>query len=418
MHPGMIIFYVLQKFRNRIQKIHYISPINYNGCLPGSKSAPCSHMKTEIREVVSRKQRRQFIHLPAKIHKGHSNWVPPLYMDDRAFFNPQKNKSFQYSDTILLLAYRDNIAVGRIMGIINRRYNESHGEKHARFCFLECWNDQEVSSALLNAVEQWAIGKGMVKLVGPLGFSDKDPQGLLIEGFDQPQVLATTCNFPYLPELVEANGFSKEVDLVVYHLDIPDEVPDLYRRVSGWILNREHLIVKEFKKRKDLKPAIRPVLRLMNQTFEEIYGYDQMTDKEMDDFAARYVPLLNPKLIKVIENASGEVVAFVIGMPDLSIGIQKSRGYLLPIGIFQILRSGKKTKQLNLMLGGIREDYRGKGLDAVMGGKMIESAHEEGLSHIDSHLELETNVKVRAEMERMGGVVYKRYRIYQKPILI
>ena len=141
-----------------------------------------------------------------------------------------------------------------------------------------------------------------------------------------------------------------------------------------------------------------------------------MTGKEMDEFAARYIPLLDPRFIKVIENEKAEVLAFIIGMPDLSNGIRKSRGYLLPIGILQILRAGKKTKQLNLMLGGIRKDYRGMGLDAIMGAKMIESAHVAGLNHIDSHLELEDNHKVRAEMERMGGVVYKRYRIYQKPL--
>ena len=375
-------------------------------------------MAIEIRRVEGRNLRNRFIHLPAKIHRGHSNWVPPIYMDEKAYFNPLKNKSFGYSDVILLMAFRNNRAVGRIMGIINRRYNELKGEKHARFCFLECWDDEEVSAALLKAVEDWAREKGMVKLVGPLGFSDKDPQGLLVEGFHQPQVIATTCNYPFLPTLVEKAGFIKEVDLVVYRLDIPDEIPETYRKVSERVLSGNNLVVREFNRRKELKPEIRPVLQLMNETFEGIYGFDPLTGEEMDEFAARYLPLLDPKYIKVIENGAGEVISFVIGMPDLSKGIQKSRGYLLPIGIFQILRSGKKTKQLNLMLGAIREDYRGKGLDAVMGSRMIKSAHEAGLKTIDSHLELENNLKVRAEMERMGGVVYKRYRIFQKPILI
>ena len=379
---------------------------------------PCTFMALDIREVTGRKQRRLFIHLPARIHKGHTNWVPSIYMDDRAFFNPRKNKSFGYSDTILLLAYRDGRPAGRIMGIINRRYNESKGEKHARFCFLECWNDEETASALLSAVENWARERGMVKLVGPLGFSDKDPQGLLVEGFDESPVIATTCNLQYLPELVESYGFGKEVDLVVYKLDIPPEVPEVYRKVSERVLGKDGLVIREFARRKELKPVIRPVLRLMNKTFQEIYGYDQMTDREMDEFAARYIPLLDPKFIKVLENPEGEVIAFIIGMPDLSRGIQKSHGYLFPLGIFQILRAGKKTKQLNLMLGAVREDYRGRGLDAVMGTLMIESAHVAGLQFIDSHLELEDNMKVRAEMERMGGVVYKRYRIFQKPILI
>ncbi len=373
-------------------------------------------MKIDIREVAGSEEKRLIIHLPARIHKGHSNWVPPIYMDERAFFNPLKNKSFGYSDTILLLAYRGKRPVGRIMGIINRRHNESRGEQHARFCFLECWDDQEVSSALLGTVEDWARQRGMKRLVGPLGFSDKDPQGLLIEGFDEPQVIATTCNYPYLPGLVEAEGFGKEVDLVVYKMNVPEEVPEFYRKISDRVLSRNNLVVREFERRKELKPMIRPVLRLMNQTFREIYGFDEMTEPEMDEFAARYIPLLDPRFIKVLENDRGEVVSFFIGMPDLSRGIQKSRGYLFPIGIIQILRSGKKTKQLNLMLGGIREDYRGKGLDAVMGGRMIEEANKAGLRNVDSHLELENNTRVRAEMERLGGVVYKRYRIYQKAL--
>jgi hypothetical protein len=375
-------------------------------------------MSVEIQEVQTRRQKRLFIHLPARIHKGHSNWVPPIYMDERAYFNPRKNKSFTYADTILFLAYKDARPAGRIMGIINKRHNETHGESHARFSFLECWDDAEVATALLQAVEKWAGKKGMVKLVGPLGFSDKDPQGLLVEGFDEPNVIATNCNFPYLSDFVRKNGFGKEVDLVVYKLDIPEQVPDTYQRIHDRVLSRNNLVVREFRTRKELKPAIRPVLGLMNETFQNIYGYDNMTGNEMDEFAARYIPLLDPDFIKVVENDRQEPVAFLIGMPDLSEGIRKSKGYLLPIGIFHILRAGKRTKQLNLMLGGIREDHRNHGLDAVMGTRMIKSARKAGLEFVDSHLELETNTKVRAEMERMGGKVYKRYRIFQKPIRI
>ena len=373
-------------------------------------------MAVEIQEVLGRKQKRLFIHLPARIHKGHSNWVPPIYMDERGYFNPKKNKSFHYADTIMLLAYKDDRPAGRIMGIINKRYNESHGEAHARFSFLECWDDPEVATALLRAVEEWAGKRGMVKLVGPLGFSDKDPQGFLVEGFDEPNVIATNCNFPYLPVFVENNGFVKEVDLVVYKLDIPAQVPDIYQRIHDRALSRNNLLIREFKNKKEIKPVIRPVLDLVNETFQDIYGFDKMTENEMDELASRYLPLLDPSFIKVVENELQEPVAFLVGMPDLSEGIRRSRGYLLPFGIFHILRAGKRTKQLNLLLGGIREDYRNHGLDAVMGTRMIRSARKAGLQYVDSHLELETNWKVRAEMERMGGHVYKRYRIYQKPI--
>ena len=177
-----------------------------------------------IREVQNKKDLRKFIHLPAAIHKDHANWVPPIYLDDWEFFNPKKNKSFDSCDTILLLAYKKNKAAGRIMGIIHHKYNEKHDEKRARFAFFETWNDEEVASALIHFVENWALEKGMERLVGPLAFSDKDPQGFLIDGFDEPSVIASNCNFPYQVELVEKNAYSKEVDLVVYQIKIPNPI--------------------------------------------------------------------------------------------------------------------------------------------------------------------------------------------------
>ena len=159
-------------------------------------------MPVIVKKVTTRKDLRIFIHLPERIHKDHQNWVPPIYMDERAFFNEKKNKSFKYCDTLLALAYKDGVPVGRIMGIINHRYNESHNEKDGRFCFMETWNDPEVFHALINHVEGWAREKGMVRLVGPLGFSDKDPQGFMVEGFKEPVVIATNANLPYMPDLI------------------------------------------------------------------------------------------------------------------------------------------------------------------------------------------------------------------------
>ena len=157
--------------------------------------------KIEIQEVNSKSDLSKFIHLPAAIHQNHHNWVPPIYMDDWEFFNPKKNKSFDSCDTILLLAFRNKEVVGRIMGIIHHKYNEKHQENHARFAFFETWNDEEVAAALITAIENWSREKGMDRLVGPLAFSDKDPQGFLIDGFDEPAVIASNCNFPYQSEL-------------------------------------------------------------------------------------------------------------------------------------------------------------------------------------------------------------------------
>lgn len=370
-----------------------------------------------IQEVKSKKELRQFIHLPAKIHQDHSNWVPPIYMDEWEFFNPKKNKSFNSCDTILLLAFRGTNVVGRIMGIIHRKYNEKHNEKFARFAFFETWNDREVADKLIGFVENWAGEKGMVKLVGPLAFSDKDPQGFLIEGFNEPAVIASNCNFPYQVELLERNSYTKEVDLVVYQIRIPETIPEFYLKIYQRAQQLNHgLRVLEFDSRKKVKPYIHPVLRQLNQTFTEIFGFIPFTEAEMDDFANRYLFLINPRFIKIVVNDRNEVAAFVIGMSHIGEGIQKAKGYLFPFGIFRILASARKSNQLNLLLGGIDPAYRGKGLDVLMGVKMLESAKKEGKTVIDSHLELENNSKVRAEMEKMGGVVYKRFRIFGKEL--
>ncbi len=370
-----------------------------------------------IRDVKSKKDLKAFIHLPAAIHQNHKNWVPPIYMDDWEFFDPKKNKSFDSCDTTLLLAFRNEEVVGRIMGIIHHKYNEKHNENRARFAFFETWNDQEVATALISAVEDWAREKGMDRLIGPLAFSDKDPQGFLIEGFDEPAVIASNCNFPYQTELLEKNAYSKEVDLVVYQIKIPNPIPEFYLKIQERAIRQnQNLQVLEFTSRRKVKPYIHPVLRLLNNTFTEIFGFIPFTEAEMDDFANRYLFLINPRFIKVAVNERNEVVAFVIGMSHIGEGIQKAKGYLFPFGIFQIFASARKSKQLNLLLGGIHPDYRSKGLDVMMGVKMLQSASAQGKTVIDSHLELEYNTKVRAEMEKMGGVVYKRFRVFGKDL--
>lgn len=372
-------------------------------------------MKIEIRRVTTRSDFRHFIYLPEKIHRNHANWVHPIYLDDQEYFDARKNKAFTYSDTILLLAWRGNVPVGRIMGIIVRPYNELHGERHARFAWMETENDPEVYAALMQAVEQWGREKGMTHLVGPLAFSDKDPQGFLVEGFDEPVVIASNCNFPYMVELTENYGFAVKENLVVYKVPVPEELPPIIAKIEErHRRNESGLRVVEFTSRRKVRPYIHKVLGLVNQTFTEIYGFWPYTVKEMDDFANRFLYLINPRYIKVVVNRADEAVAFIVGMDDLSEGIRRARGRLIPFGWIHLLRAARRSKQLNLLLGAIRPDYQGRGLDMLMGGKLLESARKAGKTTMDSHLELEQNLKVRAEMERNGGKVYKRFRIYIK----
>lgn len=375
-------------------------------------------MGIEIKEVNSRKLLREFIHLPAKIHQNHHNWVPPIYMDEWTYFDPKRNRAFEHCSSILLVALKDEIVVGRIMGIISHEYNDKRGIKDVRFSNLETWNDAGVFSALVNALSDWALKQGMNRMVGPLAFSDKDPQGWLIEGYDQPIVIASNCNFPYMNTLAEGLSFTREIDLVVYQIPVPEEIPEFYKSIYKRFTSRETQInLMEFTRRRQVKPYIHKVLSLVNLTFKEIYGFVPFTLKEMDDFANRYLYLINPRFIKIVADENEEVIAFLIAMSDISRGIQKSKGYLFPTGFYHILTAGKKSKQLNLLLGGIDPRFQGRGIDVMMGMKLLESAKHAGKVVMDSHLELETNLKVRAEMEKMGGKVYKRYRIYQKPLI-
>jgi hypothetical protein len=374
-------------------------------------------MSTIIKEVKGKRDLKTFIHLPAKIHRGHHNWVPPVYMDEWIFFDPGKNSAFDHSETILLLAFKNKTAVGRIMGIINHKYNQIHDENDARFCFIETFDDMAVADELFSAVEKWAIEHGAENLIGPVGFSDKDPQGLLVDGFDEPMVISTNCNFPYMVDFITGNGFTKKLDLVVYKIPVPEEIPEFYKRIyERSIKNNPELRLADLKRKKDIKPFIEPVLTLMNETFSDIYGFSPLSVKEMHEFASRYLMILDPRFLKVILNENNDVIAFILAIPDISDGIIKSRGFVFPTGFYHILRSQKKTKRLSLLLGAIHKNYRRSGLDTILGISLLEDAKKAGLKVIDSHLEMESNKNVRAEMEKMGGEIYKRYRIYTKAI--
>ena len=374
-------------------------------------------MELFVKEVITKRDLKTFVKLPAHIHKGHHNWIPPIYMDEWDFFNPRKNKSFSYCSHIRLLAYRDKEVVGRIMGLINHRYNQVKNENNARFSYLETYNDQEVAHALISKVENWARSLGAENIVGPLGFSDKEPQGYLVDGFDEPTVLAANCNFKYQVDLIINEGYVPEINLVTYKTAIPETTPALYKRMLPRIekLNSEFRMV-EFNSRWKLRKYIRPVLHLTNRAFQQIYGSMPYEEKEMDDFANRFIWLLNPKFVKVIEDHEGQVIAYTVAMPDISKGIQKCKGYLLPFGIFSILRSGKKSHRIVALLGAIEEPYRGRGLDVMMALKILESGRQEGKKEIDGHLVMETNYAMRGEYEHIGGVVYKKYSIFAKSL--
>ena len=370
----------------------------------------------EIKQVSSRRDLSRFIHLPYRIHRNHPQWLPPIREDEWKVFDPKKNSAFAHCDTVLFLAMKKGKVVGRIMGIINHAYNRTKGENHARFSYLECYDEKAVFTSLMQAVEDWAREKGSDALVGPLGFSDKDPQGFLIEGFDDPMtVLITNHSYSFMVDFMEDRGYGKLLDLVQYRFPTPDPLPDVYHAAAERVLNRGYRVI-EFTRSKDMKPWVKAVFDLINETYLHIYGFAPLTDEEARDFADRFLPILNPAFIKLIVDGDGVLQAFIIGMPDLSKGLRISRGKLYPFGFIWILLAMRRTRQLNLMLGCIRESRRRLGLDTVLAVRMMESAKKAGFTLIDTHLVMENNTRMRAEYDRIHAELYKKYRIYSKAL--
>lgn len=367
-----------------------------------------------LREVLTKRDLKSFIHLPFLIHKNHKEWLPPLISDEWKVFDKSKNHSFTHCDTILLLAEKNGKVLGRIMGIINHSYNEVNKENDARFCFAECFEDKEIYDALLQAVEKWGKNKGMKKMVGPLGFSDKDPQGYLIEGFDDPMtVMVTNCSLPYMVDFTENNGYTKKLDLFQYRCIIPEKAPEIYHKITERVFNRGYKIL-EFNKSKNIRPYVKRVFDLINESYGNIYGFAPLQDIEAKEFSERFLPLLDSKYIKLVFDKNEKLVAFVVGMPDISEGFRKANGRLFPFGFIHILRSFKKANQLDLLLGCVKSNMRNSGIDALLAVSMFESANKGKLRFLDSHLIMEENTNMRALMERMEHDLYKKYRIYEK----
>ncbi len=369
----------------------------------------------QLQEVVSKSDLKEFIHLPEKLHKNHTNWVPPIYKDEWDYCNPGKNRAFSYCDTIKILVRKKGEVIGRIMGIINHRNNEEKKEKVARFSFFECINEREVSDLLLSYVEKWAAGKGMNKIIGPFGMCYHDPIGFMTEGFNERPSLTANYNFEYIISLLHSAGYGCEADLVVYKINISKEIPPAYIQIQKKALQNSKLRILNFTSRKELRQYIHPVLKLMNESFTEIYGYSQLDENEMLDLANHFIPLLDPKLVVVV-TYEDEIAGFMITIPSINEGIIAAKGHLFPLGFLKILKASKNASQLDLLIGGIKAKYRGLGIDVLIAVHIINVARKCGFKSIDSHLELESNWKMRAENERLGGTVYKKYRIFQKKL--
>ena len=373
-------------------------------------------MALNIRPVQTRRDLRIYIYLPEAIHAQHANWMPPLFLDEWTYYNPKKNKAFSYCDTLLLLAFRGEKPVGRIMGIIHQPYNERMRSRTVRFAHFDCFEDEEAARALLQAIEAWGREKGMTEIVGPFGFSDKDPEGFMVEGFDKLPILVTSCNLPYMPRFMEVFGYGKKTDCLDFTMDIANGIPERYPLLFERIHLKSSVRVREFRRKNDLKPYIAPVFYLINETYKDLYGFVPLDDREIREMVDRYLPILDVRYVKIALDEDNQVVGFVIGIPNMTKGIQKAKGRLFPLGLVHILQSARRTQQLDLMLGAVHPDYRGRGLNILMGWLLIQSARAAGITTFETHLVLESNRQMLAEYEKMGAKLHKRFRIYRKDL--
>lgn len=370
----------------------------------------------DVRRIQGAKELSRFIRLPFELPDQRPNRVPPLLMDEREFHDPGKNPQLAHCDLERWIAWRDGEPVGRIMGIIHRGYNAAQGERTARFHQLDCLRDADVVRALIGAVEEWARGKGMDRVIGPFGVSDKDPQGLQIAGIEHLPVIATPTNPEWLPAMVEACGYTGFEDMVSYRMEIPADLPASYHTIAERSLRDLGLHRVPLRSKRDLKPWVVPVLRLVNATYGDLLGFAPMSEAEMQALAKKYMFILDPQLVHLIADAKNDPVAFVIASPDMSEGLQRANGRILPFGFLHILRAMKRSRQLDFFLGAVRPDLQGRGLTAALGISLFEKARQRGFTHLDSHLIMVRNTRMRAELERLGAAVWKRYRVYQRSL--
>jgi hypothetical protein len=368
-----------------------------------------------IREVKTPGDLKCYLRLPFELYRDDPGWVPPLRFQEKAFYDPKRNTSLTANPYRLLLADRNGMSVGRMMVLINQRANAYRHEKLARWTFLDVADDQEAVGALLREAEAWGRSQGMEQICGPRGFSDQEPQGMLVAGFEQRSPIATHYNRPYLPRYLEQAGYAKAVDWICYRLPVPRELPESILAMGRRLETTTNLRCFNFRSKSELKPQVIPVLQLLNETYDDLYGFSPTTPDEFRGLVDKYLPLLDPRFVHLIEDA-GQLVAFSVVMPDLSEGLQKARGRLFPFGYYHIHRAGRRSHTLQFLLVGIRKAYRYKGLFALFAQALLKEVHAAGMTEVHSHLQLENNRQINRWLERLGGKVARRYRAYTKTL--
>ena len=376
----------------------------------------------EIRKVQNRKELEAFIQFHYDLYKDNEYAIPNLYSDEVKTLDKDSNAAFDFCEADYFLAYRDGAVVGRVAAIINRRANEKWQQRRVRFGWIDFINDEEVSSALLQAVEDWGRERGMAEIVGPLGFTDMDPEGMLIWGFDQLGTQFTIYNYPYYPEHMERKGsWQKDNDYVEYKMYVPDDVPAKYTKIAQMIEKRYNLHVRKLTRSEVLKKGYGlKVFDVINNTFKDLYGYSEMTDRQITDYIKMYFNVLDMNLITCIEDwntPDHKIIGVGITVPSCSRALQKCKnGRLWPLGWWYLLRALKfqKTEGVDLILLGILPEYRAKGANALMFADLIPWYQKYGYKWGESQVEMETNEGVQSQWGPLNPVNHKRRRCYIK----
>ncbi len=372
-----------------------------------------------VKEVTTKSELREFVDFPNKLYRDVEQFVPAFYGDDLEDWDKDKNPAFEYCEGKTFLAYRDGEIVGRIGAILSHKANEKWNTHRMRFSQVDFIDDIEVSSALFAAVEAWAKEKNCDQVHGPLGFSDMDREGMLVDGFDKRNMFITYYNFPYYNEHLEKLGYAKDVDWVEYKIYAPEKdsaVAAKMHRISERILARGKYHKAVVKTRFGFKPYINKAFKLLNEAYAPLYGVVEFNDGQIKKYANKFIPLLNPKFCCFILDENEDIVALGISAPSIAAAIKKSNGRLFPFGWVGVLKAFSKNNALDMFLIAVRPELQGSGLNAVVLDHLIQNATKNGITYAETGPQLETNAKILAQWKTFDKELHKRRRCYIKNI--
>ncbi len=379
-------------------------------------------MAIEIKRVETNRDLRRFIDFHYDLYQGCPYDVPALFLDEMNTLRSDRNVAFDFCEAAYFMACRDGRMVGRIAGIVNHRANERWEKKDVRFGWIDFIDDIEVSRALFKAVEDWGRSKGMTAIVGPLGFTDLDPEGMLTMGFDRLGTMETIYNYEYYPRhMGQQDGWKKDNDYVEYYLPMPDKTPEKFAKLAGMIEKRYNLHVKKVT-RKDIRNGYaRELFKIINETYKDIYGFVSLTERQIDQYVKLYLPALDLNLVTVIVdgNKDNAIAGVGITMPSLAHAVQKCRrGRLFPFGWWHLLRAVKyhKTDGVDLLLIGFLPEYRTKGANALLFADLIPRYIEYGFKWGETNIEMEDNNGVQGQWDALEHINHKRRRCYRKEL--